>query len=171
MKRRPLTAIVAVAIALGVFAGPVAASPFPTRITLPPGWMPEGIAAGPGTTIYVGSLAGGEVWAGDVRTGEGDVLVPPWGGAAVGLKYEADANRLWVAGGPTATVRVYDASSGELLRQYTFATATPSFINDLVVTGHCRLRHRLVARVAQRDFRPWAPTEHCRTKDPRRHCR
>ena len=134
MKRRPLTAIVAVAIALGAFAGPVAAAPFPTRITLPPGWMPEGIAAGPGTTIYVGSLAGGKVWAGDVRTGEGDVLVPPWGGAAVGLKYEAEANRLWVAGGPTATVRVYDASSGELLRHYTFATATPSFINDLVVT-------------------------------------
>jgi len=133
MKRRPLTAIVAVAIALGAFAGPVAAAaPFPTRITLPPGWMPEGIAAGPGTTIYVGSLAGGAVWAGDVRTGLGDELVPPWGGAAVGVEYEAEANRLWVAGGPTGTVRVYDASSGELLRHYTFTT--PGFINDLVVT-------------------------------------
>ena len=133
MKRRRLTAIAVFAIALGAIAGPVtAAAPFPTRITLPPSWMPEGITAGPGTTIYVGSLAGGAVWAGDVRTGLGDVLVPAWGGAATGVEYEADANRLWVAGGPTGTVRVYDATSGTLLRQYTFSP--PGFLNDLVVT-------------------------------------
>jgi hypothetical protein len=128
-----LTAIVAIALALGAVAGPVAASaPFPSRITLPPSWMPEGVTAGPGTTIYVGSLAGGGVWAGDVRTGLGDVLVPAWGGAATGVEYEADANRLWVAGGPTPTVRVYDATSGTLLREYVFSPA--GFLNDLVVT-------------------------------------
>jgi hypothetical protein len=94
--------------------------------------MPEGITAGAGTTIYVGSLAGGGVWAGDVRTGTGDVLVPAWGGAATGVEFEADANRLWVAGGPTGTVRVYDATTGELLEQYIFSPA--AFLNDLVVT-------------------------------------
>jgi hypothetical protein len=72
------------------------------------------------------------VWKGDVRTGRGDVLVPAWGGAATGVEYEAGANRLWVAGGPTGTVRVYDATSGALLRQYTFSPA--GFLNDLVVT-------------------------------------
>lgn len=135
MTRRPLTAIVAVAIALAAAAGPVAGvAPFPSRIVLPSSWMPEGITSGPGTTIYVGSLAGGGVWAGDVRAGLGDVLVPAWGGPAVGVEYERDANRLWVAGGPTGTVRVYDASSGALLRQYTFSPA--GFLNDLVVTDH-----------------------------------
>ena len=72
MQRRPLTILIAIAMALGVVASPVAAaSPFPARIDLPSGWMPEGITAGRGNTIYVGSLAGGGVWAGDVRTGEG----------------------------------------------------------------------------------------------------
>ena len=134
MPRRALIAVLATALALAA-AGPAAAAPpFPSKIQLPSGWAPEGITAGAGTTIYVGSLAGGAVWAGDVRTGEGDVLVPPWGGAAVGVEYEADANRLWVAGGPTGTVRVYDATSGDLLRAYTFGPAGAVFLNDLVVT-------------------------------------
>ena len=111
MKRRPLTILVAVAIALGTFAAPTAAAspfpePFPERIDLPAGWMPEGITAGLGNTIYVGSRAGGGVWAGDVRTGEGEQIVHHWGGTAIGVEYEARANRLWVAGGPTGTVRV-----------------------------------------------------------------
>ena len=132
MTRRPLTILLAAVLALTATATAVAAAPFPTRIQLPSGWMPEGITAGAGTTIYVGSLAGGGVWRGDVRTGLGEVLVPAWGGAATGVEYEATANRLWVAGGPTGTVRVYDATTGELLRAYTFAPA--GFLNDLVVT-------------------------------------
>jgi len=133
MKRRPLTILIAVAMALGVVASPVAAhSTFPSRIDLPPGWMPEGITAGRGNTIFVGSLAGGGVWKGNVRTGQGEQFIPHWGGPAVGVEYEARSNRLWVAGGPTGTVRVYNASTGALLRQYTFAPA--GFLNDLVVT-------------------------------------
>jgi len=125
--------ILAAALAITAATAPaVAAAPFPSRIALPSGWMPEGITAGAGTTIYVGSLAGGGVWRGDVRTGVGAVLVPAWGGAATGVEYESRANRLWVAGGPTGTVRVYDATTGALLRVYTFAPA--GFLNDLVVT-------------------------------------
>jgi hypothetical protein len=133
MLRRPLSLVAAAALAMLVAAAPAAAAPpFPTRITLPSGWMPEGITAGAGNTIYVGSLAGGGVWAGNVRTGFGDILVPAWGGAATGVEFEADANRLWVAGGPTGTVRVYDATTGDPLQQYTFSPA--GFLNDLVVT-------------------------------------
>jgi len=134
MLRRSLSIVAGAAIALLLVAGPAAAAaPFPTRLNLPPGWMPEGITAGPGTTVFVGSLAGGGVWAGDVRTGEGQVLVQPWGGAATGVEYEAGADRLWVAGATTGTVRVYDASSGNLLQSYSFSPA--GFLNDLVVTG------------------------------------
>jgi hypothetical protein len=128
-----LTVIVALAMALCLVAAPVAAGQrFPTRIDLPASWMPEGITAGRGTTVYVGSLNGGGIWKADVRTGEGEQLVPAWGGPAVGVDYEKRADRLWVAGGPTGTVRVYDASDGSLLEQYDFSPV--GFLNDLVVT-------------------------------------
>ena len=132
MTRRPMTIILAAALALTAATARGCRVAVPDPDPLPSGWMPEGITAGAGTTIYVGSLAGGGVWRGDVRTGLGDVFVPAWGGAATGVEYEATANRLWVAGGPTGTVRVYDATTGELLRAYTFAPA--GFLNDLVVT-------------------------------------
>jgi hypothetical protein len=126
----PILAIVATLL---LATAPVtAADPFPARIDLPTGWMPEGVTAGRGTTIFVGSLAGGGVWRGDVRTGTGSQLVPHWGGAATGVEYEARADRLWVAGATTGTVRVYAASTGALLKQYVFSPA--GFLNDLVVT-------------------------------------
>ena len=50
---------------------------------------------------------------------------------AVGIDYEDAHDRLWVAGGNNHTVRVYDASSGELLETYTFDSG---FINDIVAT-------------------------------------
>jgi hypothetical protein len=137
MIRRSLSLLAAAALALSLAAVPAtAAAPFPTRLDLPSGWMPEGITAGPGTTVYVGSLAGMGIWAADVRTGEGHVLVQPWGGAAAGVEYDAAANRIWVAGASdgtaTGTVHVFDATTGDPLETYTF---TPSgFLNDLVVT-------------------------------------
>lgn len=129
---------IAAALALGGIAGPAAAAPpssapFPDEIALPNGWAPEGITAGRGTTVYVGSLATGSIWRGDVRTGTGSVLAGPAGGPAVGVEYEFGANRLWVAGGPTGQVRVYDASSGALLETFQFPTG--GFLNDLVATG------------------------------------
>jgi sugar lactone lactonase YvrE len=140
--RRRFGALGALTLALLVAAGaaPVAAHDaddadrgFPARVDLPDGWAPEGITAGRGTTVFVGSLVDGAIWKGNVRTGEGRVLVPGTAGSlAVGVEYEARANRLWVAGGPSGAVRVYDATSGELLQTYTFAPA--GFLNDLVVT-------------------------------------
>ncbi len=135
-------ALVALMAALLVAAGaaPVAAhdtahhpANFPATINLPNGWAPEGITAGRGNTIFVGSLANGAIWKGNVRTGQGRVLVPGVAGnVAVGVEYETRANRLWVAGGPTGTVRVYNATSGALLQTYTFSPV--GFLNDLVVT-------------------------------------
>jgi sugar lactone lactonase YvrE len=125
----------ALSIAAAVAPAAVAAPPFPDRIDLPNGWAPEGITAGPGTTVFVGSLATGAIWQGDVRTGDGSVFVQPdveHPFVAVGTEYDAATDRLWVAGGPTGQVRVYDGSSGELLETYTFSPAV--FLNDLVVT-------------------------------------
>jgi hypothetical protein len=134
-RRRIVPATLAISLVAAI-VGAAAAAPFPARIALPPGFMPEGITSGPGPTIYVGSLAGGAIWRGSVVTGGGDVFVDPVPGrTAVGTEYEAGADRLWVAGGPgpTSEVRVYDASSGNLLQTYPFSPA--GFLNDLVVTG------------------------------------
>ncbi len=131
--RSVLAPVVAIAIALGTVVGAAAAAPFPDRIDLPHGWAPEGITAGRGTTVYVGSLASGAIWQADVRTGGGSVLVAGVPGTvAVGTEYEAGAHRLWVAGGLTGQVRVYDAGSGALLE--TYAVSPAGFLNDLVVT-------------------------------------
>jgi hypothetical protein len=120
-------------LALSMFVGPVLAAPGPARIDLPSGWRPEGITAGRGLTAYVGSLADGGIARVNLLTGAVDPdFVASAGGMAVGIDYEAGADRLWVAGGTTGEVRVYDASSGALLQTYTFAAG---FINDIAVTS------------------------------------
>lgn len=109
-------------------------APFPSVIALPDGFAPEGIATGRGTSFYVGSLADGAVYRGDVRTSEGEVLVAGTpGSVAVGTEVD-HRDRLFVAGGPTGTGRVYDAGSGELLAEYSFAPPNTGFVNDVTVT-------------------------------------
>lgn len=126
--------ILAPILALFIGASSAAAAAFPSRIDLPDGWRPEGITTGSGQAAYVGSLADGAIARVDLRTGEVGVLAPGAAGrVAVGLDYEAGADRLWVAGGPTGTVRVYDATSGELLE--TYAIAGTGFLNDVAVTS------------------------------------
>ena len=130
--RTVFAAVAAMLIAAAVASPALAAPPGPSRIDLPNGWAPEGITAGPGTTVFVGSLSASGIWRGDVRSGQGAVIPGTEGTFGVGTEYEADANRLWVAGGPTGQVKVLDATSGELLQTYTFSPA--GFLNDLVVT-------------------------------------
>lgn len=138
MRRLALFATGAALVALvGGTAAPAAQAHqpgrFPQRIELPDGFRPEGITTGRGTTIYVGSLADGAIWVGDVRTGQPLMVIPgAEGRVAVGLDYDRRGDRLWVAGGPTGTVTVYDAQSGVALMTYTVEGA--GFLNDLVVT-------------------------------------
>ena len=143
--RRFVVLFVAV-FALVLAPWPATAAPhdnFPDRINLPNGFFPEGIESGRGTSVFVGSLTDGAIWRGDLRTGSGAVFADGAPGrVSVGIAYEARRNRLWVAGGGpsifgTGDVRVYDASSGDLLRTFVIpAPATPGarFLNDVVVT-------------------------------------
>jgi sugar lactone lactonase YvrE len=125
---------------LGALAGlilvlPLAASSanrFPDVIALPDGFQPEGIAIGPGHTFYVGSIPTGRVWRGDLRTGEGAVLVPDRGRQATGVDVD-HRRRLFVAGGPTGDGYVYDARTGADIASYDFAD-TGTFVNDVIVT-------------------------------------
>jgi hypothetical protein len=104
----------------------------PAHINLPNGWQPEGIAIGTGNTFYVGSIPTGRVWRGDLRTGQGSVLVPDRGRQAIGVDVD-QRHRLFVAGGPTGDGYVYDARTGADIAQYDF-TSVGSFVNDVVVT-------------------------------------
>jgi sugar lactone lactonase YvrE len=127
-----LTLLLGAAVAPAVAANP-AQRPFPDVIPLPLGWQAEGIAIGPGSTVYAGSLANGAIWKGDLRSGDGDILVPATTGAvAVGLKHSRGL--LYVAGGPTGLASVYDAKSGALVDTCQVGTPGSSFVNDVVVT-------------------------------------
>ena len=98
---------------------------FPAVIQLPTGFQPEGIEVGKGTTFYVGSVATGAVYRGDLRTGQGAILVPAAAGrSATGIEY--DHKRLFVAGASTGGAYIYDARTGALLKTYQFATARRS---------------------------------------------
>jgi hypothetical protein len=105
---------------------------FPETILLPDGFEPEGIVSGRGTTFYVGSLATGEIFKGDFRTGQGEILVPASSRLAFGLSYDSRSNYLFAAGGPTGALYVYNGSTGELVGEYNISGAM--LINDVVVT-------------------------------------
>jgi sugar lactone lactonase YvrE len=120
---------------------------FPKRIMLPNGFQPEGIATGRGTDFYVGSLGrladdgvttiGGAIYKGDLRTGQGQVLVPSEAGRmAIGLAVDRRTNYLFVAGGPFGNATVYDAATGATVAEYQLTTAPflTNLINDVIVT-------------------------------------
>jgi sugar lactone lactonase YvrE len=127
--------IVAALLAAAIISGeaPAEQQAFPELIQLPRGFQPEGIEVGRGTTFYVGSVANGAIYRGNLRTGAGAILVQgETGKAATGIELD-NRNRLWVAGAGTGKAYVYDAGTGALIRTYTFATSD-TFINDVVVT-------------------------------------
>jgi sugar lactone lactonase YvrE len=132
---RQRSIIVLLLFAIGFLTmGAASAQSFPDVIPLPNGFRPEGIASGTGTTFYVGSIPTGAVYRGDLRTGEGAVLVPAQAGrSSIGLKYDARTGLLFVAGGMTGNAYIYDGQTGANVAEIQLTTL-PSFINDVVVT-------------------------------------
>src|SRR3954449_10343952 len=96
-----LAAVCAVLVGGSLAATTKKAKPFPEVIQLPTGFQPEGIEVGRGTTFYVGSVASGAIFRGDLRTGTGAILVPgASGNAATGIELDRRM-RLFVAGAAT----------------------------------------------------------------------
>jgi streptogramin lyase len=135
--KRILTVLAAVLAAVSAIAAVAVADRGPDRIALPDGFRPEGIAAGEGTSVYVGSIPTGRVLEIDTRTGTSREAVPARAEhAAIGLKYDRGANRLFVSGGPTGKAFVYDANGGAELAAFQLtAPGEPTFINDVVLTS------------------------------------
>jgi hypothetical protein len=139
MKRR-LTTLVALIAAMSL-ALPASGGghTFPEVIPLPDGIAPEGIASGAGTEFFAGSRENGAIYKGDLRSGDGEFLNDPAEFAtqrkALGMKHDSRGDVLWVSGGDTGQVFVYDADTGDTLAEIQLAaTGADTFINDVVIT-------------------------------------
>jgi hypothetical protein len=128
-KALPITILV---LAMLVPAAP-AGSGAQSSIPLPQDFRPEGIASGKADSFYVGSIPLGAVYRGSYRTGEGAVLVPPHPGRNhIGVKVDTRFDRIFVAGGESKAVYVYDARTGADVASFPLPDA--GFINDVVLT-------------------------------------
>lgn len=108
---------------------------FPETIALPNGFQPEGVVAGEGNTLYAGSLRDGAIYAVDISTGEGSVLVAgEEGRITVGLAFDDRTGYLYAAGGNTGNAYVFDTAAGTLLQTYTLSTEG-TFVNDAIISG------------------------------------
>jgi hypothetical protein len=133
MKKKWIS-LFAVTVLLLIASSALAAPAFPEIIPLPNGFAPEGVVTGHGPELFVGSLATGQIYRADLRTGAGEVVVDsPAGAPAVGLGFDQRSGLLFVAGGGSGMAFVYDPDTGETAATYTL-TAPGSFVNDVIVT-------------------------------------
>jgi sugar lactone lactonase YvrE len=131
-----LLAGAATTAALVVPAAPSGAAPVsverqapPDSIALPDGFQPEGIAVR-GRYGFFGSLADGDVYRADLRTGRGRVVSQGPGTPAAGIKV-GPRDRLYVSGGDSGTIRLVSLRTGRTLR--TLRPRGAGFVNDVVL--------------------------------------
>jgi sugar lactone lactonase YvrE len=128
-----LSMVLATPAAAAVSTGTDRASAlFPTTISLPDGFPPEGIAIGPGPFAYFGSRTTGSIFRANLVTGRGAIISQGPGTQSLGLKTDL-RGRLFVSGGNAGNGRVIDLRTGKVLASYQFATG-PSFVNDVILT-------------------------------------
>jgi sugar lactone lactonase YvrE len=134
IRRKSLFVLLVVTLASALIGATVTA-PFPESILLPVGFQPEGIAAGDGAILFVGSISTGDIYRIDLLTGQAEPLITDKSGpVAIGLKYDSRSKLLFVAGGPTGKAFIYDTETGSLPHEIQLTTAQPTFINDVVIT-------------------------------------
>jgi sugar lactone lactonase YvrE len=133
MRRNTAAAIAALA-SLVVVPAAVPQS-FPARLDLPDGWQPEGITAGSGSRLFVGSIPTGAVIRVDARTGRSRIVVPGRRGrAATGL--DVAGSRIYVSGAGTGRAWVYNVRTGRQVKAFQLApSGQDTFVNDVVVTS------------------------------------
>jgi Cu-Zn family superoxide dismutase len=128
-----LVAALALPLALAQEEAPDApAADLPDAYPLPgEAVFPEGIALDAEAGVfYVGATNGGTIFRADIASGEVETFARGTQPTAIGMEVDP-YGRLWVAGGPTGQVFVYDTASGELLRSYAAPDADATFLNDL----------------------------------------
>jgi hypothetical protein len=128
---RKLTPLLS-AVVIPLLVAPAMAAPRPDSIPLPVDFQPEGIAVGTGNTFYVGSLRDGDIYRGDLRSGEGARFVDSTGRVAVGMRVDEARHWLVVAGGATGHAWVYDTDDGSTVADLVLGA---SFANDVAITA------------------------------------
>ena len=118
---------------LAALAMPASASPAASTVPLPVDFQPEGIAVGTGDTFFVGSIRGGDIYRGDLSTGQGALFVNTSGRAALGMRVDEARKLLFVAGGPGGHVYIYDSRTGSPVADVAVGPPT-AFTNDVALT-------------------------------------
>jgi hypothetical protein len=134
---RRLSALVAALLAM-LIASPAGAAqpPSPNSVPLPDDFQPEGIAVGYGPTFYVGSMWDGDIYRGNLRTGDGRVFIDVSGRQALGMKFDKRRHLLFVAGGFNGHAYVYDNRTGATVADFTLGTPGATAVNDVALTRH-----------------------------------
>jgi len=136
MKRneKPISLLIISMLVLVVPLFSVAAkAAYPDVIPLQNGFQPEGIALGTGHTFYTGSLNGGAVFRGDLRSGEVVMIAAPGARMSTGMKFDERSGLLFVSGGVFGAAYIFEGGSGALVATYQL-TPNASFINDVILT-------------------------------------
>jgi hypothetical protein len=127
---------VAAALLVPLVALPAAAAqhPFPRSVPLPDDFQPEGIAVGYGSTFYVGSMWDGDIYRGNLRTGDGGVFIDVSDRQALGMKFDRRRHLLFVAGGFNGHAYVYDNRTGDTVGDFALGTPPSTVVNDVALT-------------------------------------
>jgi sugar lactone lactonase YvrE len=132
-------AIALIACTVPMLSASAGEKPFPKRVPVLDGSYHEGFAIGRGTTAYSGS-PDGSIYKVDLRSGRGEILVPPEPNFDVvndcyklGMRVDSRSNYLFVAGCFWGNAYVFDADSGEEIMNYQLAELG-TVINDLAIT-------------------------------------
>jgi sugar lactone lactonase YvrE len=111
--------------------------PFPKRVSVLDGSPSEGFAIGKGPTAY-NSSPDGSIYKVNLRSGEGEVLVPPgdpFDCQKLGMRVDDRTNYLFVAGCFYGNASVFDANTGALLMEYQLNNSGEfGIVNDLTIT-------------------------------------
>lgn len=131
--KKSIIIVIVVMIALAVpLTGVFARQAYPEIIPIPNGFQPEGIAAGKGNSFYTGSLNGGAIFRGNLRSGQIVQIAPQRvDRSAAGMAYDARSNLLFVAGAFTGKAFVYNGTTGNDKATLEF---NGGFVNDVIVT-------------------------------------
>ena len=138
IRTRALLASTSAALAAAVGLAPAAVLAAPDKPTdvyvleAEGNGNPEGVAWDPESqTFFTGTVTTGAIYRGTLGDFTVSVWIPGEGTSAVGMK--VSDGRLYVAGGGSGLIKVYDIATASLVA--TFETGVGGFLNDLVVTN------------------------------------
>jgi sugar lactone lactonase YvrE len=95
-----------------------------------PAANPEGIAVDRRSkSFFVSITEGGDIYRGSLKS---DTVAPFIDGEGFSVGLKVKRGKLYVAGGPTGSIKVYDLATKALVAK--FETGEGGFLNDLVVT-------------------------------------